>query len=765
MAMTDTSQQAAWNGFDFRGILFALFKHKWKISLCAITGVAAAAIFYICRIPVYESEAKLLVRYVVERSAIDSIDSQDGAAGSRHNDNVINSEVEILTSWDIAKETAEAVGPERLLTSTPGPKILDEAALSISKGVVVTARKGSSVITVSFSHPDAEIATNVLQELVSRYFAKHLEVHRSTDAFDFVSQQTEQIRERLRNTEEELKQLRSKAGVISLGDSATSFTTQLAKSQSELLAAEAEKAEQTARVKEIEKWLSGGPAGQSSEIPRSTQAHSSLPAAAPSQVSVDNMKLGVVAPREPAGSDIQKYQALIERLASLRQSELELLSRYTPENELVKVSQAEIQGLDSQRRQMERLFPSLLVSAVAKGLPTLSTQPDIMTERARLAAIEAKVDMLRLQAQNSLESFKTFAALGMQITQLERRKEVEEVNYKYFESSLEKARIDEALDPSKMPNISVVQKPSTAIRVTGKSKKFVLGLAAGGLAFGIGIALFLEFMMDRSVKRAAEIERGVGLPLLRSIPYVTRSSHSRPPLQNGRDVSSASPKTIKVEELHRRACHGTIGPYLRPYWEEIRDRIILHFDLNRLTHKPKLVAVTSCDAGAGTSTIAAGLAASLSETGDGKVLLVDMNAQQAEVHPFFDGNPACPLTEAIEPGRQIVSASQNLYLATASTARDTEKGLLSKRFSELFPSLKASDFDYIIFDMPPLSRSTTTLAIAKFMDKVLLVIEAEKTRRESIKRFYGELVGVKADVTGIFNKTRSYLPKWLGIEE
>jgi Flp pilus assembly CpaE family ATPase len=44
-----------------------------------------------------------------------------------------------------------------------------------------------------------------------------------------------------------------------------------------------------------------------------------------------------------------------------------------------------------------------------------------------------------------------------------------------------------------------------------------------------------------------------------------------------------------------------------------------------LTHKPKLVGVTGMSEEGGTSTLAAGLAASLSETNDGKVLLVDVN--------------------------------------------------------------------------------------------------------------------------------------------
>ena len=64
--------------------------------------------------------------------------------------------------------------------------------------------------------------------------------------------------------------------------------------------------------------------------------------------------------------------------------------------------------------------------------------------------------------------------------------------------------------------------------------------------------------------------------------------------------------------------------------------MILFFELGSLNHKPKLLGITACSAGAGTSTIAAGLAASLSETGDGKVLLVDMGTDHAAAHPFFD---------------------------------------------------------------------------------------------------------------------------------
>jgi polysaccharide biosynthesis transport protein len=82
----------------------------------------------------------------------------------------------------------------------------------------------------------------------------------------------------------------------------------------------------------------------------------------------------------------------------------------------------------------------------------------------------------------------------------------------------------------------------------------------------------------------------------------------------------------------------------------------------------------------------------------------------------------------------------------------------------MMPNLKASDFDYIIFDMPPLAQTSPTWGMAAFMDKLLLVVEAEKNNRELIKRGYGRLVAERDNVAVVVNKARSYVPKWLDSE-
>src|SRR4030095_7021877 len=105
----------------------------------------------------------------------------------------------------------------------------------------------------------------------------------------------------------------------------------------------------------------------------------------------------------------------------------------------------------------------------------------------------------------------------------------------YYQASLERARIDEALDPSKMPNISVVQRPSGAMRVSSKQeKKLIFGLLAGGVGLGIAIVLLLEFMVDRSVKRPMEFAGHLQIPMLCWVPLIGHNSRLLLRDRNGR---------------------------------------------------------------------------------------------------------------------------------------------------------------------------------------------------------------------------------------
>jgi uncharacterized protein involved in exopolysaccharide biosynthesis/Mrp family chromosome partitioning ATPase len=645
--MTEIRQETQHHsGLNLSAILFALFKRKWSIILCALLGIIAAAAFYFFYPRVYESDAKLLVRYVLERSAVDSIDSTNAsaAAAASSNDRVIGAEIQILTSWDLAMQVADAIGAKRL-----GAPSKEAAAGSIISGLAATTSKGSNIIFISYQNRSPEMATLVLQELLSRYFVKHLEVHRSAGAFDFVTQQTDQVRARLNQTEDALKLLRDKTGIVSLKDGLDALAKEAEEARKQFNDAEANLAEQQALVK------------QTSE-------------------------------NKP-----KKWRA------------------------------------------------------------KASTSPE--AAKTQVVGTQAKVEALKSRLRDIQQRTKQLSELAPQIQELERRREMDETNYKYFAASLEKARVDEALDPSKMPNISAVQRPSPPMLYSKTRTKIFLGLAGGGVALGVALALLRGLFLNRTVGRPLQLETQLHIPLMLAIPYGNaRNGHlALPP--NG---SPANPEALATRRRHSKLAPWEADHFIRPYCDAIRDRLGLYFELNHLTHKPKLVGIAGFSGSAGASTLAAGLAASLSETNDGKVLLVDVNLGPQDVHPFFKGKPAYPLNAALKPEEKIASAADNLYLATVGAPNSGGPAKLGlKKFFDMMPNLKASDFDYIIFDMPALDQTSPTWGMAAFMDKLLLIVEAEKNSRDVINRGYRQLVAERNNVSVVVNKTRSYIPRWL----
>src|SRR5947208_7038743 len=84
-------------------IYFVLFRHKWMILLFSLAGIVAAAAVLVIKGAPYQSEAKLLVRYVQENRSMTPAegDAQIRAPDIHGGETVINTELEILSSLDL----------------------------------------------------------------------------------------------------------------------------------------------------------------------------------------------------------------------------------------------------------------------------------------------------------------------------------------------------------------------------------------------------------------------------------------------------------------------------------------------------------------------------------------------------------------------------------------------------------------------------------------------------------------------------------------
>jgi polysaccharide biosynthesis transport protein len=233
-------------------VYYVLFKHKWKIIGCSAAGLLGAVAMLVFWPPMYESEAKVFIRYVLDSKSPSTTPDDSRVIATAEGQNIISSEIEILTSLDLAEQVVDVVGPERILAKSGGGKDRFAAANLIQRNLVIDVPNKSSVMRVVFRHPDPQVVQPVLTVLIDDYLRKHAEIHQAFGQVDdSLTQETDQLRAQLTQTEQELRQARSKINVISLEDSKKDYTDQIAKIRQEIFDAEAELAERQAALKAI----------------------------------------------------------------------------------------------------------------------------------------------------------------------------------------------------------------------------------------------------------------------------------------------------------------------------------------------------------------------------------------------------------------------------------------------------------------------------------------------------------------------------------
>ncbi|MCF7675974.1 MAG: hypothetical protein K9N23_22230 [Akkermansiaceae bacterium] len=759
------SQPRRSSSLNVYDILFVLFKHKWKIMFFSLLGFAGAAalVYQDSRTPDYTTQAKLLVRYVVERSSADTYENKSDAGG-RNGVAIMDAELEIIQSTDLALEVATKVGPEKILTATDVPPTNAAAAVQIAKGITVTATRGSNVIHVSYHHPDPEVAVAVLKQLIDTYFEKHLEIHRSTGAFESVARQTDQARSRLSQTEAELGKLRSDAGFLSLEDAKTALESRRNAIRTALLATQVEQAEQQVKLTSLAAAMGV----------LEPEAKKNDPQANPEDQDQDQAVEEEPTPERMARITAQeKYRDLSQQLTLFKGRRNALMMTRKPGDPMLTSLDRQIAAIQKQGLDLIEQYPALASMAKAQDHPAAQEAPgaDLVAERAKLESIDAKYKMLADQLAKIDAQVDKISAGSLEFANLERRRQLEEEKYRYFETTLERARVDEALNPASMPNISVVQNPSAPAKVISPTTlKMAAAVGASGILLGLALAFLIEWVIDRRVARPIEIQTRLQMPLMMSIPHIRSRDGvaklmgpdpSYKLLGHGGDQMLPAPAT----NGRRKNRKGDQEHFIMPYAGAIRDRIMFGFEINNITHKPKLIGLTGLSMGAGTSTLAVSMAKAFAENGKFKVLLVDLNGSWSSTMP---DTPAESLHTALDLSRTAAFRQnpRSLYYAAAPTRRSGKgaQTLASVAMHELMPQLEVCDFDYIVFDMPHVAPTSPTMAMAGFMDKVLLVLDAENTNRESLSWCYGELEKGRADVSCVFNKTKSVAPRWVAGE-
>lgn len=210
---------------------------------------------------------------------------------------------------------------------------------------------------------------------------------------------------------------------------------------------------------------------------------------------------------------------------------------------------------------------------------------------------------------------------------------------------------------------------------------------------------------------------------------------------------------------NRRAVSGSIG---RERWaSEEALRLVQQIFLCQTQEPPRVVVFAGIDHGNGCSNICASVAETLARDEGRSVCLVEANFRSPSLPDLFDMTNRYGLTDSLLSSEPIGSFTQTLadanlcLLSSGKLASDSANLLSSERLRERLSELRQA-FDFVIIDAPPLTRYSDAVVLGQLADGLVLILEADATRREAASVAAANLRSVKVPILAAILNKRTY---------
>lgn len=166
---------------------------------------------------------------------------------------------------------------------------------------------------------------------------------------------------------------------------------------------------------------------------------------------------------------------------------------------------------------------------------------------------------------------------------------------------------------------------------------------------------------------------------------------------------------------------------------------------------PKVILLTSHGPGEGKSTTCANLGVVMAQA-EKKVLVLDCDLRKPALHGMFGLRNLLGVVNVLAGEYSLREAAQDgpegLKVLTVGPVPPNPAELLSsERFAE-FVEQARREFDYVLLDAPPVALVSDASILASHADGALVVLDARKTRKSSLRRAVHSLQTVGTNILG-----------------
>jgi Mrp family chromosome partitioning ATPase len=226
------------------------------------------------------------------------------------------------------------------------------------------------------------------------------------------------------------------------------------------------------------------------------------------------------------------------------------------------------------------------------------------------------------------------------------------------------------------------------------------------------------------------------------------------------------PEPVRISsKLHEKATPISTRLDFGQVAREEASRLVQRIFLSSDPKAPRAVLFAGMADGVGCSQICLLVAEILRSTVSGSICLVEANFRSPSLSGMLGTTNDHGLTNSMlqeGPIRFFARplAIDNVWLLSCGLlSSDVPKFLNSDRMKARFEELRA-EFDYLLVDAPSLTRHADATALARLTDGLVLVLEADSTRKEAALTVMENLRAAQIQVLGaVLNKRTFPIPE------
>jgi polysaccharide biosynthesis transport protein len=407
---------------------------------------------------------------------------------------------------------------------------------------------------------------------------------------------------------------------------------------------------------------------------------------------------------------IQEKTADDTKLQDLRLQLGELETRYTAEH-------PKIVGMKRQISDLEKAIAAAPRKARSEPSQTYLRYSQLKSE---LEAIDRRVEAYRRDKQEMMAQMGTYLARVQATPQHE--KVIEDMNRELKVGEVQfHALLDKQLD-SKLAKGIEQQETGVAFAVVEpatlpsgpfspqRERLILMGIAAG-LGLGLALAFVLE-QSDTTFGNVDDFQSFTTMPLAGAVPSI---EFGKKGLGQSPIVTIDNPDCVAAEQ------YRVIAMKVQQQCDAVQAKTII---------------LTSAAGSEGKSLTAINLAAALSATTDGRVLLIDADMRKPKIAEYL--KMAVPsdkgfynlLVHSDGNAERYMTQYQGLTVIPGCVSQANPVAALSSpKARALFEQFK-QQFTYVVVDGPPVLPIADSHILAGLSDKVLFVVRARRTPRE-----------------------------------